>query len=114
PAGESARLHVAQLAELDLLEELVHPPGSRAAAHAVDAGEEAKVLLHREVRIERERLGHVAHVPLDLVVLAGDVESGDLRPAAARRQQPAQHLDGRRLAGAIRTEKSEDLPTLDL
>ena len=45
--------------------------------------------------------------------LAHDVEAGDGRAAGGRREQRGQHVDGRRLAGAVRPEEAVDLARLD-
>ena len=43
-----------------------------------------------------------------------DVDAADRRRAARRLQQPAEHADRRRLAGAVAAEKPEDLALADL
>src|SRR5262249_56268258 len=97
-----------------LVEQVVQWGGRERAVGGGGGREEAKVLLHREVRVEREGLGHVADAPLDLGVTGQDVEAGDRGTAGRGRQEAAQHLDGGGLAGAVRAEESEDLPSLDL
>ena len=42
-----------------------------------------------------------------------DVVAGDGRRACGRRQQRREHVDGRRLAGAVRAEEAVDLARLD-
>src|SRR5262249_13903136 len=61
-----------------------------------------------------EGLGRGGDAPLDLGVTGQDVEAGDRGTAGRGRQEAAQHLDGGGLAGAVRAEESEDLPSLDL
>src|SRR5262249_17856357 len=99
--------------KVQLLEQRVHAPRGSASVHAVGAAEEAEVLLHREIGIERERLRHVSRVALDPVALGADGIAGDGCATAGRRQEPTEHLDRRRLAGAVRPEEAEDLPPLD-
>src|SRR5262249_60222682 len=82
--------------------------------HAVGAAEEAEVLLHGEVRVEREGLRHVARLALDLLALLLDVVTRHRGVAPRRRQQAAEHLDGRRLARAVGAEQAEYLSALDL
>src|SRR4029077_14187169 len=50
----------------------------------------------------------------DSEALRDDVVPGDERPPRARPQQRREHANRRRLAGAVRTEQSEDLSFLDL
>ena len=90
-----------------------HAVARLAAGDAVDAGEEAEVLLDGQVRVQREGLRHVAGLVLDALALRADVAAGDQRAAAGRLQQPAQHLDRRGLAGPVRAEEAEDLTALD-
>src|SRR5262249_51647051 len=108
-----ARQGPTEPAEVDLLEELVHAPHGGAPVDAIGAREEAEVLLDREIRVEGEDLRHVSRVALDLLALGADRMADDGRPAAGRRQESAEHLDRRRLAGAVRAEEAEDLPALD-
>ena len=107
-ARQSARelvraIHETELFEL-ALDSLVAIP------HAVHAGDEAQVLADGEVDPEREGLRHVAHVPLDLLGLAQDVVAQAGALPAVGREQPADHPDGGRLAAAVGSEKTEDLP----
>src|SRR5262249_12893429 len=77
-------------------------------------GEELEVLADRQVVVEGELLRHVADALPD--VLGPEVAALAREPhlAAAGIEQPAQHLDGGRLAGAVRPEQSVDLAVSDL
>ena len=79
------------------------------ALEAVDAAEEPDVLIDGQPLVEREALRHVADAPLDAFRIAADVDAADRRRAARRLEQPAQHADRRRLAGAVAAEEAEDL-----
>src|SRR5262245_20602224 len=81
---------------------------------AIEARDELQVLAHREILIEAEALRHVADVTLDLARLRADVvaEAGPL--ALVGREQAGEHADGRRLAGAVRTQEAIDRAALDL
>ena len=81
---------------------------------AVQRAEEADVLLDRQRFVQRELLRHVADAPLHLLGVAAHVDAVDHGRSRCRLQQPAHHADGRRLAGAVRAEKAEDLPSLDV
>ena len=74
----------------------------------VDAAVQLDVLGDRQVLVQGEPLAHVADVALDDLALGEDVAADDARLPAARRQQPGQHPDRRRLAGAVGAEESED------
>ncbi len=79
------------------------------ARHPVEAAEEAQILAHGEVAVEREFLRHVADMRAHRLGLAADVEAGHRGASGARPQQPAQHADGGRFAGAVRADEPHDL-----
>ena len=72
------------------------------------------MLQHGEVRIHRGRLEDDADpvAPLGAALLRVDAEDRD--GAAVARAVALEHLDRRRLAGAVRSEQAEDLALLDL
>ena len=72
-------------------------------------GEEFEVLAHGQVLEQRELLGHVADAQAQRLGLFGDAQAQHLDLARGRRQQPAQHADGGRLAGPVRAEEAVDL-----
>ena len=80
----------------------------------IEPRDEFEVLAHREVLIEAEALRHVADVALDLVGLGADVVAEAGAVALVGREQPAQHADGRGLAGAVGAEEAVDRAALDL
>ena len=84
------------------------------ARHAVELGVQAHVLLGGQVGVERRVLEDEADVAPHRVALAVDVEAGDDRRAAGRRDERAEHRDRRRLAGAVGAEEAEDLTRRDL
>ena len=81
---------------------------------AVGAAEEADVLDHGQVLVERELLRHVADRPLDALGLAADVEAADRRRPGGRVEEAAEHADGRGLAGSVGPEKAEDPAAVDI
>ena len=81
----------------------------RGAAKTVDAREEPEVLPHRQFRVERETLRHVADARACLGGRAQQVGAGDACLAAGGAQQAAQHPEDGRFAGTIRPEQAEDL-----
>jgi hypothetical protein len=78
--------------------------------HATGAAEKAKILLHREVWIQTEALRDVTKLRPHLLPFLPDVVAGDGCFSAGWMGQATQHPDGRRLARAISTKKSEDCP----
>src|SRR5262249_46369583 len=77
--------------------------------HLVDAGDEVEVLEDREVLVEAEALGHVAHLPAHQRRVADDVEAEAGSFAPVRREQAAQQPDGGGLAAAVGAEEAADL-----
>ncbi len=71
------------------------------------------VLPSGEIEIRGERLRDDADVLAHLARMARDVEAGDERMAAARRDERREHPHDRRLAGAVGAEQSEDLAATD-
>src|SRR6059036_3496169 len=85
----------------------------RAPPQAVNPRVEIEILGDRQVLVYPDLLSHVPDPLLDLLGRDGDVESRDQRRPGGRLEQPAQHADRRRLAGAVRTEQAEDFARLD-
>src|SRR4029079_7372838 len=87
-------------------EPLDHSPRRRTRfGQPIETGDEFQVFAYREVLIEAEALGHVAHMALDLIGLVADVVTETGAVAMVGRQQPAQHPDGRGLARSIGSEE---------
>jgi hypothetical protein len=88
--------------------------GAARVADTIEPRHEFQVLAHREVLIQGKALGHVADQALDLVGVAADVvaEAGAL--AAVRREQTAEHADGRGLAASVGPEEAVDGAALHL
>src|SRR6266436_8195087 len=84
----------------------------RRVGNTIEACDEFQVLAHREILVEAEALRHVAHAALDLVCLGADVIAEAGAVTFVRREQPAQHPDGRGLARAVRTQEAIDFPAL--
>ncbi len=84
--------------------------GEALASQTVAAAEELEVLRHGQIIVEREALGHVADARLDAAPLAEHVVTEHPPPARGRREQAAQHPNGRRLAGPVRSQKPEHVP----
>ena len=108
-AGQIARARALAPFEARHLEDEAAALVEPRPVEAVDAAEEADVLVDGEPLVEREPLRHVADAALDAFRIAADVDAADRRGAARRLQQPAQHADRGRLAGAVAAEEAEDL-----
>ncbi len=105
---------VGGLGETDALEQLVAPPrGARAFGMPCRPGLQPQVLAPGQHRVERDLLERRADRRAHGRALAQDVVAGDAGAAGGRRQQRREHLDRRRLAGAVRPEEPVDLAGLD-
>ena len=113
PAGQVACQRRFPAAQPRHLEHELAPRLDAAAGQPVDAAPEADVLIDGQQLVEREALRHVADTLFHRFRLAADVDAVDERRARRWAQQPAEHADGRRLAGAIAAEEAEDLAALD-
>ena len=96
-----------RLVEAETLERRVD--GAAEVRQSVEPRDEFEVLADRQVLVEGEALRHVADVALDLLRLASGCRSRGRCPAAVGPEQPADHADRRRLAGAVRPEEADDL-----
>ena len=85
------------------------PPATRRARHPVQLGVQAQVLLGRQIAVERRVLEDEADVAPHVVAFAHDVVPGDVRRAAARPHERAEHADRRRLARPVGPEEAERL-----
>ena len=90
-----------------------HALAQFGARHAVDAAEEAQILLDRKVAVEREFLRHVADMFAHPFGITRDVDAGDEYAPGGRPQQAAENADRGRLAGAVGAEKPHDLAAPD-
>src|SRR5262249_23643845 len=77
-------------------------------------GEELQVLDHRELPVERKLLGHVADALARFSPCVPKVCPGHAQGAARRRQQAAEHAEGRRLARSVRSKQAKDLAAAHL
>ena len=79
----------------------------------IEARVQDQVLADGQLAVERERLRHVAEVLAHLHAARLDRAAEQRRRPLRGRQQPGQHLHGRRLAAAVGAEEAEDLAALD-
>ena len=92
---------------------LVHPRRDGSLGHEEQAGMKHEVLPHGELRIQGERLRHVAHAATGRDVLGVDLVPEQRGPAFGRRQQAGQHFHGGGFAAAVRADEAEDLSAAD-
>jgi hypothetical protein len=96
--------------EADQVEQLVDPPPLLPRRDRVQLGEVAQVVVGREALVQPAVAAEdVADPPAHLARVPDDVEAEHARRSRGRDQQRDQHLDRRRLAGAVRSEQAEQL-----
>jgi hypothetical protein len=76
--------------------------------NAARSGEEPNVFLDRQVWVETKTLRDVTEFTPHLVSFPPDIHACDLRPAARRMDEAAEHPNRRRFSRAIRAQKTED------
>src|SRR6185503_16861648 len=124
PAGDVQPLaHAARVAldplllaalEPDELEQLLDPRPLAARLDAVELREVAQVVERREALVEAPVAAeHVADALPHPARVLDDVASEHPRLPGCRDEERDQHLDRRRLAGAVRAEEAEELALLD-
>ena len=86
----------------------------RAWAQFVEAGDELKIFLDRQVFVKRKALRHVADFALDRDRSRRKSKPRTLPSPSSAFNKSAQAADRRRLAGAVRPEKAGDLPGRNL
>src|SRR5262249_9788137 len=114
PAGQAARDLLASTLEARERQDPADLLLTLAVGDSVDAGEEPEILADRQVVLERELLRHVADPLAYLFGAEVATLASQLHLAAGGIEEPAQHLDGGCLAGAVRAEESVDLAVADL
>ncbi len=91
----------------------LHPLATLGRRDPLDFGDEPEIFAHRHVGIERRCFREIAGAALCLEGLFGYIESGDDGPALGCRHVPGEDPHRGRLAGAVRTEKAENLAAFD-
>jgi len=107
---ERAGQLIAKPAQVHALNGAGNPGGP--VGHGVHAGDEIEVFPHGHVLIERELLGHVAHMGLYQLGLLPHVEAQACAVAVVGAKQPAQHADKCGLARAVGAEKAVYFATI--
>src|SRR5262249_23957673 len=112
--GQRADEPATDLADAAALETVVDALLPLLAVHALQLGPVGQVLLDAHFGIQRHALRQVADVAAHFHRLRHDVVVGDPGDAARRRQVAGEDAQSRRLAGAIGTQKADDLAPGDL
>ena len=99
--------------QLEGLEPLADALEPLRLGHAVDVADEVEVLEAGQPLVDRRVVGDVGRQLLGPQAVRGHVVPLDDDAPRVRPQQPDDHLDGRRLAGAVRPQEAEDLARLD-
>src|SRR5512133_1937358 len=110
--GEVARLAAPEGGEVAEGQEPLEAFAPAGLRDFIEIGVEIDVLLHCEIRIQTEALGHVADAVLDRVGILDRVQP--IHPGLARTglEDPGQQAHGGGLARAVRPDEPEDLPLL--
>ena len=108
--GVSADAVLGPVSQLDDLEHLLDP---RARIPAVVVGEQVQVLAAGQVGVEPRALDEPRYPVECLGALNEGIAAEEPRGTGTRADQAEQHPQERRLAGAVRAEIPEDVPTLD-
>ena len=112
-AGQQARHRRPPLAQPCHGQHVLLALGTPLLCNSVDPAEEINVLLHRQIVIERELLGHIADMFSDVLRFGRHIEPAYASPAIARGEQPAENANGGRLAGSVGAEEAENLAPTD-
>ena len=105
--GQQSALGVAQTHEIELLEQLIDAGAQRR--DAVQQAEEPQVLAHRQIPGERGIDGGEVRALERSRPILRDVDVVDRDAAAGGLEHAEDHVDGRRLARAVRSEEPDDL-----
>ena len=82
------------------------------AVHAVEPAVKAQELAGRQLLVDERPIGNEAERRLGRFGLGRQIVAVDEDAAGGRLQQPGNHADRRRLAGAVRAEEAVDLARL--
>ena len=101
---------LAAIAQLDDVEHLLD---ARARNATVEIAEQVQVAAAGQIRIEARALDETGHPVQSTRSVDQRVAAEETRPAVGRPDQPEQHPQRGRLAGAVRAEVAEDVASVD-
>ena len=114
PARVRLRLIIGTLGETDDLQDLLRACARLFGREPVQPREEGEILVRGEVGVDRQFLRDEADRRLRRDTAGGQALAGHERFAGIRLEQPGDDRDGRRLAGAVRSEQPVTLAGRDL
>ncbi len=101
---------ISLLGEIRQLQHILDDVVTALLRDLVGSSEKVEVLPHFDVVVDAEEVRHVADDGADRLGLADDVEAGDGRRSGRGAQEGGEHLDRRRLPGAVGADEAEDIP----
>src|SRR5439155_15747874 len=113
PPGVTLDLAIRGFGQADARQQLVTASLPLLAGDPVHGRLQPEMLAAGQEWIESRLLQRRADCLADLRPFLDDVVACDSRSSGSRRQQRGEHVHGRRLAGAVRTEEAVDLARLD-
>src|SRR5207244_5221322 len=111
--GQVAHDPAAHFGQTALLHYHINPLAAAADAKAFQPRAELEVFTHPHIEVERIVLRHVTNAPPHFVGLSKHIQAGDARRAGTRRHETREDTHRRALAGAVRSEKTDDLAASD-
>ena len=114
PARERLHAILGAIGELDELEQLVGPLAQHRAGKPEVAPVDDDVLAHGQLHVERVLLGNDSEPSTDRDAVSSRVEPEDAELPVRDRGDAADHAHRRRLPGAVRTEETEGLASLEV
>ena len=112
-AGEGFCILVSLLQESHIFQRLIDPLFKLRALDAVKGCEELHILPGLQIAVDRKLLRNVPELSQQVLSIFIEILTHELHIAEGRPHDPADHVHGRALSGAVRAEKSEDLSLLD-
>src|SRR5207244_9724065 len=90
------------------------PPACAPAANVLHGGGEGEEIAHRHLEVERGAFRGVSQAPARGERRPHDVEAVDEGPSGGGWEDPREHPERGRLAGAVGTEEADYLASLDV
>ena len=109
PCEKLSTSSFSQLAQLEQLEHLADPLADAGVVHAVEAAVKAQELTGGQLLVDERPIGNEAERRLGVLRLRREIVTIDEHAPGRRLQQPGDHPQRRRLAGAVRAEEAVDL-----
>ncbi len=109
-AGQAPGSPAADVPQVEQLEDLAGPASAAREHHPEQRPHEVDVLADRQIRVERERLGHVAEPLAGLAPEPARLLAQHPDRARCRGQGTREKPDRRRLARPRRSDQAEDRP----